>query len=72
MQIDRQSLNKLLSMNDTQLKLVISRIAAESGIDLSEFNINPKDIESVRRALSSASDSDLARIAENYKQNRKK
>jgi len=72
MQIDRESLEKLLTLNDRQLKLVINKLAADSGIDPREFNINTQDIESIRRALSSASDSDLARVAEMYEKNRKK
>ncbi len=72
MQIDRQSLEKLLSLNDRQLKLFINKLAADSGIDPAEFNINTQDIESIRRALSTATDSDLARIAQMYEQNRKK
>lgn len=72
MQIDREALNKLLTLNDRQLKLVITKLAAESGIDPSEFNINTRDIESIRNALTSATDSDLARIAEMYEKNRKK
>ena len=72
MQIDRNSLEKLLSLNDRQLKLVISKLAADSGIDPASFNIDPKDIQSIRQALSTATDSDLARVAEMYEQNRKK
>ena len=72
MQIDRAALNKLLNLNDRQLRLIVSRLANESGIDPAEFNINTKDIESIRRALSSATDADLQRIAEMYAQNRKK
>ena len=72
MQIDREALNKLLTLNDRQLKLVITKLAAESGIDPAEFNINTRDIESIRNALTSATDSDLARIAEMYEKNRKK
>ena len=72
MQIDREALNKLLTLNDRQLKLVITKLAADSGIDPAEFNINTRDIESIRNALTSATDSDLARIAEMYEKNRKK
>ena len=72
MQIDRNALEKLLSLNDRQLKLVINKLAAESGIDLSGFNIDAKDIDSIRKGLSSATDSDIARVAEMYEQNRKK
>lgn len=72
MQIDRNALEKLLSLNDRQLKLVINKLAAESGIDLSGFNIDSRDIDSIRRGLSSATDSDIQRVAEMYEENRKK
>ncbi len=66
MQIDRESLNKLLSMNDRQLSMIINKIAIESGIDPSVLNMNPKDINSIRNALSSATDEDLRRLTEQY------
>ena len=71
MQIDRRSLEKLLSMNDRQLQSIITRLAAESGIDVSTFNVDPKDIASVRRALSTATDEDLRRVTEQYEQFKK-
>ena len=72
MQIDRKSLEKLLTLNDRQLEVVIKKIATESGIDPSVLNINPNDISSVRRALAGATDDDIRMITqqyENYKQN---
>ena len=72
MQIDRNALEKLLSLNDRQLKTVINKLAAENGIDLSGFNIDAKDISSIRKGLSSATDSDIERVAQMYEQNRKK
>ncbi len=72
MQIDRQALEKLLSMNDRQLKNVINRLATQSGIDPADFNIDPKSIESIRHALRTADDEDLRRVAEQYEANRKK
>ena len=71
MQIDREALEKLLSLNDRQLMLIINRLATQSGINPAEFNIDPKSIESIRRALSTASDEDLKRVAEQYEANRK-
>ena len=70
MQIDRKALEQLLAMNDRQLKAFIQHLAKSSGIDPEEFNIDPSSIESIRRALSSASDEDLQRIAEQYEANR--
>ncbi|MBQ9783803.1 MAG: hypothetical protein IJW44_04735 [Clostridia bacterium] len=72
MQLDREALDKLLTLNDRQLKTIIQRLAAESGINPADFNIDPKSIESIRAALSTASDEDLKRIAEQYEANRKK
>ena len=72
MQINRENLDKLLSMNDRQLKMVIQHIAAQSGIDPKEFNINTGSIESIRTALSTATDEDLKRIAEQYEKNKKR
>lgn len=72
MQIDRQSLNRLLALNDRQLSHVIGKIAASSGLDLSNFNIDPKDIKNVRAALTSATDEDLRSIAEQYEASKKR
>ncbi len=72
MQIDRKALDQLLAMNDRQLKTVIQRLAKSSGIDPAEFQIDPQSIDSIRRALSTASDEDLRRIAEQYEANQKK
>lgn len=69
MQINREGLNKLLSLNDFQLKMMINRLAAQSGIDPAQFNIDPSSIESIRKALSSATDADLERIAKQYAAN---
>ena len=69
MQINRESLDKLLSLNDFQLKMMINRLAAQGGIDTAQFNIDPSSIESIRRVLSSATDADLERIAEQYAAN---
>ena len=70
MQIDRASLERLLTLNDRQLKNVITRLAAESGIDPASFKIDTSDVQSIRRALMGASDADLARVAEMYEQNK--
>ena len=72
MQIDRASLDKLLSMNDRQLMAVISHIAQKGGIDPSTLHVDTKDVQSIRQALGSATDADLARIAAQYEANRKR
>ena len=66
MEINRDSINRLLSLNDRQLKSIIQSLARDSGIDPSDFNIDANSITSIRSALSSASDDDLRRIADQY------
>ena len=69
MNINRENLDKLLSLNDFQLKMMINKLAAQGGIDPKDFNIEPSSIESIRRVLSSATDADLERIATQYAEN---
>lgn len=72
MEINRDNLNRLLALNDRQLKMIITTLAAQSGIDPAEFNIDTGSIESIRRALGSATDADLKRVAEQYEKNKKR
>lgn len=74
MQLDKKTLQKLLSLSDEQLTSVIRSLAESSGLDLSEFNIRPDDINSIRSALSGATNEDLARAAEqlrSYRRNKR-
>ena len=64
MKLDRNAIQALLSLNDEQLKAVIRGFAARSGVDLSSLRISENDIASVRRALSMATDEDIARITQ--------
>ena len=72
MQINRENLDKLLSMNDRQLKMIIQHLVAQSGINPKEFNIDTSSIQSIRTALSDATDEDLKKIAEQYEKNKKR
>ena len=71
MHLDKRTLQKLLLMNDEQLTAVIRSLAENSGLDLSDFNIRPDDVTSIRSALSGATDEDLARAAEQLRGFRK-
>lgn len=64
MQLDRRTLQKMLSLSDEQLMGVIRALAESSGLDLAGFNISPNDINSIRTALSGATDEDLRRASE--------
>lgn len=64
MQFDREALNRLLSLSDNQLRFVMTKLAAENGVDLSALRISTDDLDGARRVLNSASDEEIGRIAE--------
>ena len=66
MQIDKKQLERLLMLNDRQLSLIITKLAAESGIDPATLNMNLNDVASIRRALSGATEEDLKNIVKQY------
>ena len=63
MQIDREAVNKLLALNDFQLKIVIKRLLRENGISADALNIDTGNISSLRKTLSEATDDDIERFA---------
>ena len=71
MEINREAIDKLLGLNDRQLKNIIQSLVKESGIDPAEFNIDTSNISSIRGALRNASDDELRQIAETYEANKK-
>ena len=66
MQINRKTLDGLLTLNDRQLMALIGNLAANNGVDLKEFQVDTSDVQSVRRALSSISDEDIQKIVTQY------
>ena len=70
MQLDRKMLNRLLSLNDKQLQAVIDKLAGEYWLDLGQFQVRPGDMQSLRRAMQTASDEDLLALGEQLKNGR--
>lgn len=70
MQLDRKSLNRLLSLNDRQLQAIIEKLASEYGLDLSHFQVRPGDMEGLRNAIRNASDSDLLELSKQIQNGR--
>ncbi len=64
MQLDKNTLNMLLALNDAQLVNIIRTISEKSGLDLSSFNITTGDVKSIRHALENATDEDIKRAQE--------
>ena len=71
MQLDQKMLSRLLTLNDQQLGALIEQIARESGIDPAQLGIQPDNIASIRRALSSATDADVEKLNQMYAEYRR-
>lgn len=65
MKLDRKALERLLSLNDAQLRAVIDRLASEYGLDLSQLQIKEGDMAGLRRFLQGTSDAELAAFLQN-------
>ena len=63
MKLDRNALKRLLLLSDTQLKFIIERLAAEAGVDISGMDLSPSALGELRRAVDSASDEELEKLA---------
>ena len=70
MTLDKKAIDKLMTLDDKRLSLVIQKLAADAGIDPSTLNICPSQLAGIRSALSMATDNDIQRAGEllkNYK-----
>ena len=63
MQLDKNAINKLLTLDDAGLWAVIRMIAAQSGVSLPD-RMSAGEISAIRSALAGASDADIAAAGE--------
>ncbi|MBQ7336997.1 MAG: hypothetical protein IJW40_00930 [Clostridia bacterium] len=64
MKLDKKAVERLLALNDDQLREIMLRLAGENGIDLSGMVLRPDDIAGVRQALRLATDEDITKAAQ--------
>ncbi len=64
MKLDRKRVETLTSMNDEKFWNTVKFFASANSIDVSKKRVTPRDIQSMKRMLSSLTDPDLARIGE--------
>lgn len=70
MKLDRRALDRLLQMNDAQLRTFVDKLAGEYGLDLSALSVREGDMEGLRRALRMASDEQLLDLTRNLRRRR--
>lgn len=62
MQLDKKSLEKLLALNDHQLRRVMGGLLAEYGIDPATVPLEKFDMSRLRSVLASATDDDIQKL----------
>ena len=62
MQLDKKSLDRLLKLNDDQLRGVLGKLLAEYGVDVSRVPLRQMDMTALRAVLSAATDEDITRF----------
>ncbi len=65
MQIDNNALRKIMTMDDKELKALITSIAGERGLSLP--NVSAADLAKIRSALGSMSPADVEALERNLK-----
>ena len=71
MKLDRRALDRLLSLNDTQLASVIEKLTREYGVDLTGMNISTADMGALRRTLRATTDAELLEFTRNLRVKKK-
>ncbi len=64
MQLDKKSLDRLLKLNDDQLRGVLGKLLAEYGVDVSRLPLAQMDMTALRGVLAAATEEDISRFAQ--------
>ena len=66
MNFDKNSVSKLLKLNDEELSKVISEIAKEAGVGGEKFTIGKGDLTKIRTFLTFASDEQITALLKQF------
>ena len=70
MKIDKNTIDRVLKMDDDQLWKTIQAVASKSGIGAVKNMEKPKDMSKIRSVLSGLTDEDISRVTEIIKKER--
>lgn len=62
MQLDKKSLDRLLRLNDDQLRGVLGKLLVEYGVDVSRVPLAQMDMTALRGVLAAATEEDISRF----------
>ncbi len=66
MQLDRNSLDRLLRLNDDQLRAVLGKLLEEYGVDARRVPLASLDMTALRGVLQSATNEDIGRFLQMF------
>lgn len=66
MQLDRNSLDRLLRLSDDQLRGVLGKLLVEYGVDVSRVPLQQMDMKALRAVLAAATDEDITRFLQSF------
>ena len=72
MQLDRKTINRVLDLDDRQLRRLIEHLATEAGVDASALGVNTTDLTALRRALGQAGDAELEAMSRSLEEVRRR
>lgn len=66
MQLDKKSLDRLLKLNDDQLRMVLTGLLTEYGVDVSRVPLATLDMGALRAILRAATEEDIANFLQAF------
>ena len=72
MQLDKKSIDRLLKLNDDQLRAVIGKLLSEYGVDVSRVPLATMDLSALRAVLQMAGEEDISRLLQSLGGGQKK
>ena len=66
MQLDKKGLDRLLGLNDDQLRTVLGKLLVEYGVDVSRVPLAHMDMTALRSVLAMATDEDITRLLQSF------
>ena len=66
MQLDKKTLDRLALLSDDQLRMVLGRLLAEYGVDVSRVPLASMDMGALRALLQAATDEDISRFVQMF------
>ena len=67
MPLDRKQIDRLLRLNDDQLRAVLEKLLASYGVDTSRVPLASLDIGALRGLLQNASEQDIERFLQMFR-----